>query len=201
MKALAIAEIAPEDSLRAQFYGLLAEMLVAPPGRETLSRLAGLGRDETALGEALGRLADVAAATSPETAAEEFHTLFIGLGRGALLPYGSYYLTGFLHDRPLAALRADLAALSIAAADGRPEPEDHAATLCEVMRGLIEGRFGEPAPLGSQRTFFEAHLANWMPRFFADLESSSSAAVYAPIGTIGRLFLTIEADAFHMLGH
>jgi TorA maturation chaperone TorD len=174
-------------------------LLTAPPDAELLAQLRLLGRDDTDLGQALGRLADAAGAQQCDAIEDEFNTLFVGLSTGDLLPYGSYYQTGFLHDRPLALLRADLADLSIAGVEASCEPEDHVATLCEIMQGLIEGRFGPPATLANQRTFFDAHLAPWFARFFTDLESSPAAVFYAPVGSIGRLFVAIEADAFRML--
>lgn len=193
------ADISQEDLLRAHFYGLLAQLFSAPPNTDRLAQLHMLGRDETDLGQALGRLADAALPDRVAAIEEEFNTLFVGLSRGELLPYASYYQTGFLHDRPLALLRTDLARLRIAGNDANSEPEDHIATLCEIMQGLIEGRFGAPASLATQRTFFETHLAPWLTRFFIDLESSPVAAFYAPVGTIGRLFIAIETDAFRML--
>ena len=120
--------------------------------------------------------------------------LFIGLGRGELLPYGSYYLTGFLHERPLARLRADLAPLGIERAEGNSEPEDHAATLCEIMAGLVSGRL--PAPEGTDQQIFEKHLAPWIGRFFADLERAEAANFYRRIGTLGRVFMEVETEAF-----
>jgi TorA maturation chaperone TorD len=124
----------------------------------------------------------------------EYFKLFIGLGRGDLLPYASYYLTGFLNERPLARLREDLARLGIERAEGNLEPEDHAATLCEIMAGLAGGQF--PAPEGAERQLFERHIAPWMGRLFADMENAEEAAFYRNVGTIGRLFLEIEAEAF-----
>lgn len=199
MSTLTASVLAPEDLLRAQYYGLFSRLLTAAPDVELLARLSQLGRDETLFGQALGHLAQVAAAASAEAVEDEFNTLFIGLGRGELLPYGSYYLTGFLHDAPLAALRQHLARLSVARADDIYEPEDHVAVLCEVMQGLIEGRFGAQADLASQREFFDAHMAPWLGRFFTDLESSAAARFYAPVGTLGRLFVSIEADQLRML--
>ena len=84
------------------------------------------------------RSREAASDADAERVEREFFDLFIGLGRGELLPYGSYYLTGFLHERPLARLRDDLAALGIERAEGNVEPEDHAAILCEIMAGLAE---------------------------------------------------------------
>jgi len=115
-------------------------------------------------------------------------------GRGELLPYGSYYLTGFLHERPLARLRADLSKLGIERAAGQAEPEDHAAILCEIMAGLVSRRFSAPA--GGDRELFEQHLAPWIGRFFADLERAEAADFYRRIGMLGRVFIEIETDAF-----
>ena len=120
--------------------------------------------------------------------------LFIGLGRGEFLPYGSYYLTGFLHERPLARLRESLAQLGIERAAGQAEPEDHAAILCEIMAGLASGRF--PAPEGAARALFEEHVAPWMERFFLDLEQAEAAAFYRRTGTVGRVLMEIEREAF-----
>src|SRR6185436_1600462 len=132
--------------------------------------------------------------TTVERVEREYFNLFIGLGRGELLPYGSYYLTGFLHERPLARLRADLVQLGIERSQGNIEPEDHVAILCEIMAGLASGRF--PAPAGSDRELFEKHLAPWIGRFFADLERAEAADFYRSVGTLGRVFVDIESEAF-----
>lgn len=188
----------PEELLRAQFYGLLARLLAAPPDDALLAMLAGLSGDESELGSALRALAQVAAATSPAAAAREYHDLFIGLGRGELVPYGSYYRTGFLNEKPLAELRSALQRLGVVRAAEVKEPEDHIAALCEVMGGLITGAFGAPEPLDVQRHLFEAHLASWAGRFFEDLEKAEAAVFYAAVGRIGRLFVGIETTAFAM---
>ena len=122
--------------------------------------------------------------------------LFIGLGRGELLPYGSYYLTGFLHERPLARLREDLGVIGIARAEGVVEPEDHAGILCEIMSGLASRRL--PAPPDSDRLIFDKHMAPWIGRFFSDLEQAASADFYRRVGTLGRVFMDIEAEAFEL---
>jgi len=193
-------DLTPEEAHRAQLYGLLARFLGAAPSAELLAAAADLDGDGTEFGRAIDDLAAAAAITSARAAAEEFTVLFIGLGRGELIPYGSYYLTGFLHEKPLAMLRTDLARLGIGRADGSPDPEDGIAALCEVMEGLIAGRFGAPADLAAQREFFRTHIAAWAGRFFRDLEAAASAKLYRPIGTIGRLFMEIEKTAFAMDG-
>jgi TorA maturation chaperone TorD len=182
------------DDARAQEYALLATLLARAPDAALLQQLAALRGDATPLGLAHAALAEAAARASAEGVEREYFDLFIGLGRGELLPYGSYYLTGFLHERPLARLRGDLARLGIERAEGQCEPEDHAAILCEIMAGLASGRF--PAPEGTQRMLFEAHLAPWIGRFFADLEGAERAAFYRNVGRLGRIFMEIEAQAF-----
>jgi TorA maturation chaperone TorD len=126
----------------------------------------------------------------------EYFDLFVGLGRGELLPYGSYYLTGFLYERPLARLRGDLARLGIARADRQSEPEDSAATLCEIMAALASGSI--EAPPEAEREIFEKHIAPWMGRFFADLAISEKAQFYARVGALGQTFMEIEAQAFRL---
>ena len=193
------SEITEEDKLRAQMYRLLAAVLVRQPDRTTLDRIAALGGDEgSPLGRALGALGRVAAASGPAAVDDEFHDLFVGVGRGELMPYGSYYLTGFVYEKPLARLREDMARLGIARADDVREPEDNIASLCEMMAGLIEGDFDTPADLATQRKFFDAHIGPWAGQFFADLEAAKSARFYMPVGTVGRVFMEIEATAFEM---
>jgi TorA maturation chaperone TorD len=179
---------------RAQEYALLSTLLIRAPDAKFLEKVAGLRGDATPLGVAHAGLAQAASESSVERVEREYFDLFIGLGRGELLPYGSYYLTGFLHERPLARLRGDLAPLGIERAEGNCEPEDHAATLCEIMAGLVSGRL--PAPEGTDQQIFEKHLSPWIGRFFADLERCETARLYRRIGTVGRVFIEIETEAF-----
>lgn len=191
------AHAAPDretEAGRACVYGLLAALLARAPQDALLARLSGLGGEGTALGEALGALGAAARDARAEAVEREFHDLFIGLGRGELLPYASYYLTGFLHERPLAKLRGDLAGLGIERAEGVAEPEDHIATLCEVMAGLIDGSLGDGPQ--QDRRIFERHLRPWAERFFADLEQAEAARFYRAVGRLGRIFIGIETEAF-----
>jgi TorA maturation chaperone TorD len=188
------ADVDEIEAARAQEYALLATLLARAPDQKLLDRLAVLRGDASPLGVAHAALADAASRTNAELVEREYFNLFIGLGRGELLPYGSYYLTGFLHERPLARLREFLARLGVERAAGQCEPEDHAAILCEVMAGLVSGRF--PAPPGANRELFEKHLSPWIGRFFADLEQAAAADFYHRIGTLGRVFVAIETQAF-----
>jgi TorA maturation chaperone TorD len=188
--------ISNEDRDRAQIYQLLASLLGAPPSGELLKGLTTLEGDKTPLGSATSTLATLAERTSPGDANREYNNLFIGVGRGELLPYASYYLTGFLNEKPLANLRGDLTVRGIKSSDDVKEPEDHIGTLCEIMAGIITGEFECDSDLSSQKAFFDAHLAKWAALFFTDLERAQTAIFYAPVGSLGLAFMEIEADAF-----
>lgn len=187
-----------EERLRADMYALLARLLAGPPRQDDLDALAGLGGDGSDLGKGITALAKVARITKPEAAEREYNALFIGLGRGELLPYASYYLTGFLNEKPLALLRRHMAKLGIERSGEVKEPEDHIATLCEMMAGLITGAFGSALPVADQEAFFNTHVATWAGHFFADLEGAEGSLFYAPVGKIGRAFMEIEIEAFRM---
>ena len=190
--------IAEEETLRAELYALLGWLLKAPPSAEDLQRAAAFEGDDSELGRAIRVLAAAARAAQPEAVEDEYYTLFIGVSDGELTPYASYYLTGFTYEKPLGKLRIEMKKLGIAKSDDVPEPEDHIAALCEMMAGLITGAFGEPADLATQQRFFDTHIAPWARKFFEDLEAAGSAALYMPVGTIGKLFMDIETQAFQM---
>jgi TorA maturation chaperone TorD len=184
----------PIDAGRAQEYALLATLLSSAPSQTLLEQIARLSDDATPLGRAHAALAEASVTAVTSEVEREFFDLFVGLGRGELLPYASYYLTGFLNERPLSRLRDDLAALGIERVENNFEPEDHAATLCEIMAGLVAARF--PASPEAQRAFFEKHVSRWLGRLFADMEKAEHAKFYRSVGTLGRVFLQIEAEAF-----
>ena len=197
-EAILAAGVDDTAAARSREYMLLAVLLASPPETALLKKLARIESDATSLGLAHKALARAAAAKDASAVAREYFDLFIGVGRGELLPYGSYYQTGFLHERPLARLRADLVDLGIERVEGECEPEDHAAILCEIMACLVAGDF--TAPMERQRHFFNRHLAPWIARFFADLEAAGAADFYRPVGAIGQLFITIETEAFALRG-
>jgi TorA maturation chaperone TorD len=178
---------------RSREYALLSIMLSHAPDQPLLERLAGLPGDASPLGLAHVAIAHAARRSTVARVEQEYFNLFVGLGRGELLPYGSYYLTGFLHERPLARLREDLVRLGIERAVEQAEPEDHAAILCEVMSGVVSRRFS--APPGADRALFERHLSPWIGRFFADLECAESADFYRSVGALGRTFIDVETEA------
>ncbi|MCV2869228.1 molecular chaperone TorD family protein [Defluviimonas sp. WL0002] len=192
--------IAEEDRMRADLYSFLSALLAAPPSRELLDKCARLKGDATQLGAAITTLNKLARAATPGSVEREFNDLFIGLGRGELVPYASFYLTGFLNEKPLAVLRGDMARHGLARAKGVFEPEDGIASLMEMMASLIEGRFGPPASVEEQRDFFNRNIGPWAGHFFADLEGAKTSVFYTPVGAIGRLFMQIEREAFRLIG-
>jgi TorA maturation chaperone TorD/DNA-binding transcriptional regulator YdaS (Cro superfamily) len=195
----ALPAIPEEDLWRAQIYALLGRCLARRPDTALLTALAQLRGDDSPMGQALAALAEAARGTSLERAQDEYDALFIGLPRGELVPYASFYRTGFLYERPLAKLRGDMERLGYARADHVSEPEDHMGALCELMALVIRGGDGRgPAELATQERLFRQHLAPWGERFFADLEQAASAKLFRPLGTAGRLFMTIETQAFAM---
>lgn len=194
-----MTEIGEEDRLRADLYDFLAAFLARPPDETLLKRTAALEGDASPLGEAIGALARVARKTRSVKAAEqEFNALFIGLGRGELMPYASFYLTGFLNEKPLAQLRKDMMQLRIVRAENVFEPEDNIAALMEMMAGLIMGRFSAPASLQVQKTFWNKHIGPWAEYFYSDLEAARNSVLYASVGSVGRVFMDIERQASRM---
>ena len=190
--------IAAEDQLRADLYDFLGVLLAGPPDQALLDKTKALSGDEGELGTAIAALSRGAKHIKPPAVEREFNALFIGLGRGELLPYASYYLTGFLNEKPLAALRRDMAARGMTRAENVYEPEDNIASCMEMMAGLIRGRFGAPAALADQKTFFNKHVGPWAGHFFTDLEAAKNSVFYAPVGAVGRVFMGIEIEGFRM---
>ncbi|MGV2977570.1 molecular chaperone [Roseibium alexandrii] len=191
--------IDPEDQARADLYNFLGVLLAKPADVDLLKQIAALSGDDTPLGTTLKTLAKLASVTSEQDAEREFNALFIGLGRGELLPYASHYLTGFLNEKPLANLRQEMAERGIQRAEGKKEPEDNIASLMEIMGGLIVGRFGKVTSVADQKSFFNAHVGPWAVHFFSDLEASRTSVLYSAVGSLGRQFMEIEAEAFEML--
>ena len=181
-------------------YAFLAGLLRSEPSAELVRSVSELSGDETPLGKASATLAYLAQEMSVEKIRSEYVDVFIGVGRGELLPYCSFYLTGFLNEKPLANLRQDMAQIGIARADNAKDPEDHIASLCEMMGGLILGSYGRSFSVSEQARFFNKHLAPWAGLFFTDLEAAKTAVFYAPVGTMGRIFMDIESQAFSMSG-
>jgi TorA maturation chaperone TorD len=188
------AQLDDVDLARARGYRLLANLLAKPPSQALLDQVGRISGDATPLGMAWIALADAARKTSEAEAGEEFFKLFIGVGRGDVLPYASFYLAGFLNERPLAAIRADLQRFGVERQAGIHEPEDAIATLFDVMAGLIDGSYSANA--ADQDAFFDTHIKPWAPRLFADVMVAPSANFYRAVANVGGQWLDLETRAF-----
>ena len=189
-----------EEQLRAGTYSLLAGLLRSPPKEDLFTRLSAIGAQENArtqgIEAAWAQLKSAAEQTDIATVDDEYHALFIGVGRGELVPYGSWYLTGFMMEKPLGALRQDLAKLGFERQPNVHEPEDHAAALCEVMALLI---IDDEISFLIQRNFFDAHISPWLETFFVDVMKAPSARFYRAVGNLGCEFIKLEKRYFSML--
>jgi len=187
-----------EQRYRASAYGLLAGLLRSSPDQAMLDRLKALGNAGEEEGDdlllAMSTLALSAQRHTPDAIEDEFHHLFIGLGKGEVVPYGSWYLTGFLMEKPLSDLRDDLASLGFERSEKVVEPEDHVAALCEVISIMIS----DASDLSVQNQFFQMHMVNWLDRFFSDLSEAGSAVFYKAVARFGAAFIALEKQYFSM---
>ena len=187
---------AGEDQVRAHTYSLLGALLTGAPSPDLLQMLAAVDADAGAGEDFAAAWRELSlAAGRAEGVDAEYQDLFIGLGRGEVVPYGSWYMTGFLMDKPLALLRGDLAALGFERQDDVKEPEDHAGALCETMALLVN----DAHPVAGQREFYQAHMEPWMATFFRDLRAAPSASFYRAVGQFGEQFIKFESGYLSML--
>ena len=197
------AEGLDEEVARAEVYGLLAQLYLAPPSPDLLAALrvavTEAPQPGSFLEEPFRQLVGAARACSDADIAAEWEALFGGVGKPAVLPYGSHYLSGFLNDKPLAQLRTDLAALGLGRDPARAETEDHIAYLCEVMRYLIAGDDAGVANLTQQQRFFAAHLQPWVGRLCDDLRAQPEVPFHAALADFTQAFMAIEAQGFDLM--
>ena len=190
------ASVSDEDLARAHVYHLLGHLLARPPDKQMLALIDSIDDqapdNDTPLSAAWHELRCAAGSAQPAPLKAEYFKLFIGLGRGELMPYASWYLHGALMERTLAELRQDLKRLGFARRDEVAEPEDHAAALCETLGMIIS----DPGLSLEQSAFFQTYLDGWMGRFFADLEAAETADFYRAVGQLGRRFMALERQLF-----
>jgi TorA maturation chaperone TorD len=206
MSALPLTFAAADDSeelARAELYGLLARLWLAPPDAELLSQFRVAVTEAPQPGGYLEvpwqSLVAAMRATTPDAAASEYDALFGGVGKPEVFLYGSYYLAGFLHERPLAALRGDLAALGLQRDETRGETEDHVSGVFEVMRYLIAGEDVAVSNLEQQRRFFRAHVQPWVARLADAVDEQPRAALWREVAALTRAFVQVEAQGFDLL--
>jgi TorA maturation chaperone TorD len=196
----------PDDSeelARAELYGLLSLLWLEPPDESLLARFRVAVTEAPQQGGHLeapwGTLVSTMRATTAEAAAEEFDALFGGVGKPEIFLYGSFYLTGFLNEKPLAVLREDLKQLGLERDEARIETEDHIAYLLEVMRYLIAGDDIAVCNLEQQRRFFRAHLQPWAEELCTTLENHPRARVWRDLAAFTRVFIQVETQGFDLL--
>ena len=193
-----LLNIKEEDQLRADMYSFLANLLRAEPDENLVNQLTMLDSDDSPIGKSIKTLSKLATSLDLPTIRDEYVRIFVGVGRGEILPFASYYLTGFLKDKPLAKLRQDMQKIGIKLEENVKEPEDHIASIFDMMSGLILGKFEKKYSIAEQKDFFNKHLAPWVDLLMRDIESSKIAVFYSPIGTIGKEFMEIERASFSM---
>lgn len=203
---LAFAPTAHDDSdelARAELYGVLSRLWWAPPDATLLAQFRVVVTEAPERGAFLEApwhdLVAALRATTPEAAADEYDALFGGVGKPEVFLYGSYHQTGYLHEKPLVALREELAELGLARDAGMGETEDHVAFLFEVMRFLIAGDDPGRCNLERQRRFFRAHLQPWVESLCTAVQTRPQARVYAALAAFTRAFMQVETQALDML--
>ncbi|WP_338414657.1 molecular chaperone TorD family protein [uncultured Sphaerotilus sp.] len=203
LRALSFASADHSEELaRAELYGLLARLWMAPPDAALLAQfgVAVTEAPESGLLEAPWQaLVATLRASTPDAAADEYDALFGGVGKPEVFLYGSFYLAGFLNEKPLAALRTDLSALGLTRDPSRGETEDHIAYGCEVMRFLIAGDDIAVCNLEQQRRFFRGHLQTWVADLCDAVEAHPRAQIWRAVAQLTRVFLDIETQGFDLL--
>lgn len=188
-----------EETARADLYGLLATLFYAPPSQSLLDTIASAQtHGEGILGRAWTDLVSACKHADQEAVRQEYEELFIGVGKPEVMLYGSYYLSGFLMEKPLAALRDDLAKLGLQRTDSVVESEDHIASLCEVMRYLIAADDALYANVATQKKFYADHMLAWVGDMCSALEAHPGTNFYRPVGQLARSFFEVETQAFDM---
>jgi TorA maturation chaperone TorD len=188
-----------EETARADLYGLLATLFYAPPSQQLLDTIASAKSEgDGILQVAWAELADACKSAQAESAREEYEALFIGVGKPEVMLYGSFYLSGFLMEKPLAALRADLANLGLQRDENIPESEDHIASLCEVMRYLIASEDPLHANIAAQKKFFGNHMQAWVLQMCDAVTGHPRTGFYAPVARLAKGFFEVEMQAFDM---
>lgn len=192
-----------EETARAEVYGLLAALYYAAPSPDLLANLQVAVTETPAPGAVLeSSWTELVAASREQSLADianEYDLLFGGVGKPEVYLFGSHYLSGFLNEKPLAALRTELAALGLVRDDAMSETEDHVAYLCEVMRYLIAGDDAEVANLTRQQAFFATQVQPWISRMCEAVMQHPEARFYRALAAFTQTFVSVEAQGFDML--
>ena len=201
--AILVSSTLDEETARAEIYGVLSALFYAAPTPALLESLRLAVTEAPAAGALLeaswSELVATARAMSVQEVGEEYDALFGGVGKPEIYLFGSHYLSGFLNEKPLAALRTELAELGLTRGDAMAETEDHYAYLCEVMRYLIAGDDVAVANLTRQREFFTRHLLPWAQQMCETVSAHPKARFYKSLAGFTQAFTSVEAQGFDML--
>jgi TorA maturation chaperone TorD len=196
----------PEDLARADLYGLIARLFHEAPDQELLDQIvSSIPEGQEAQSEAapLARvwqnLVEMAKANPAKAWQDEFDQNFISVGRPIIILNGSFYMAGYLNERPLVEIRRALDAFGLESAEEISETEDHISALCEVMRYLIAGDDVEISNLTNQRVFFNDHIRPWHDDLFDAIDAVSEMRLYHSVASLAREFLAIEGQGFDMI--
>jgi TorA maturation chaperone TorD len=192
-----------EDQVRADFYALLAHLFSRAPDDRVLQSMVITQEptDEASaeLTKAWRALAAASAVVTHDALIEEYETVFVGVGRPPVILYGSFYLAGFMMEKPLAELRDDLAKMGFARNPDVRESEDHLAAVCDVMRALILGDLADaPANIEAQKAFFEKHLKPWVFKCCEAVAANANSNYYKRVAKFAEQFFEMESQAFEM---
>jgi len=200
--AVAVAHpLTTEDRSRADFYALLARLFGDVPDAPLLAAIAGADRidGDAPIARTWNRLADASGVMDVEAASQEYTDLFIGVGRSEVNLHASHWIAGAMMERPLAELRGELAALGLARKPEVSMVEDHLSALCETMRLLIAGTGDRaPAPVATQRDFFERYIGPWAFACCTAIRESAIANYYARVAEFAEQFMALDRDALAM---
>jgi len=206
MSAVAAARVeihrplAAEEAARANFYALLARLFHSGADGALLRSLAEAEpiEGDEALSRAWAELSLASAAMDADAAAEEYDAVFVGVGKAAVSIYAGYYTGAEAIDHPRVRLQADFAAFGLERR-GMTEPEDHFATLFDVMRVLVAGGAGRgPAAIEEQKRFYEAYLESGAAKFFNAVMACAKANYYRKVAALGLAFVAIESESFEL---
>ncbi len=192
-----------EELARAELYGLLARLWLAAPDAELLQQFHVAVTEAPQPGghleEPWRQLVGALRATTAQAAAEEHTALFHGVGKPEVFAFGSYYLAGFLNEKPLAVLRDELQRLGLGRDEAVVETEDHVSYIFEVMRYLIAGDDVAVCNLEQQRRFFRAHLQPWVADLCQATSAHPLAQTWRAVAQFTLAFVEVETQAFDML--
>ena len=191
--------IEPEDQARADYYALLANLFYRAPDARLLQAIAIAEPRSGVLAPAWQRLADASNVVPEDAVHEEYDAVFVGVGKPPVMLYGSFYMAGFMMEKPLAALRQDLGELGFVRAESVREPEDHLAAICDVMRAMILGDLeNKPQPVEAQKAFFLTHVKPWIFDCVAAISAYHQANFYKHVAGFAKSFFEVEIEAFEI---